>query len=166
MDSVWKIPLTDLKGQIWSLGEHQGDVLLICNTASECGFTKQYSSLQSLHDRYSDKGLTVIAFPCNQFGGQEPLESKANQVFCEQNFGVTFRINQKIEVNGKSSHQIFEWLKSEAPGILGNKSIKWNFTKFLVDRQGQVFDRYAPITDPLKLEEKIKALLTNNDASS
>ena len=159
MDDIWNYSLTDLRGETWSLGDHKGDVLLISNTASKCGFTKQYSSLQSLHDRYKHAGLVVIAFPCNQFGGQEPLDSAENLVFCEQNFGVTFRVNQKIEVNGPSSHKIFSWLKSEAPGMLGHTPIKWNFTKFLISREGQVVDRYAPVTDPLKLEDKIKELL-------
>ena len=166
MRSIWNIPLTDLKGEAWSLSEFSGNVLLICNTASQCGFTKQYKGLQTLHERYSEQGLVVIAFPCNQFGAQEPLDSEQNLTFCERNFGVSFRVNQKIEVNGESARQVFEWLKTEAPGMLGNQSIKWNFTKFLVNRKGQVVDRFAPVTDPLKLEKKIKALLMQNDTSN
>jgi len=165
MQSIWNLPLTDLRGETWSLSDYRGNVLLICNTASQCGFTKQYKSLQKLHECYSEQGLIIIAFPCNQFGAQEPLDSEQNLTFCERNFGVSFRVNQKIEVNGESTHQVFEWLKAEAPGVLGNQSIKWNFTKFLVNRKGQVVDRFAPVTDPLRLEEKIKALIINNDTS-
>ena len=164
--NIWNIPLVDLKGESWSLSEYSGNVLLICNTASQCGFTKQYKGLQILHKRYSDQGLSVLAFPCNQFGAQEPLDSEQNLMFCVSNFGVSFRVNQRIEVNGESTHQVFEWLKAEAPGMLGNQSIKWNFTKFLVNRKGQVLERFAPITDPLQLEKKIKNLLMENDTSN
>ena len=165
-ENVWNIPLLDLKGQNWSLSDYLGNVLLICNTASKCGFTKQYKGLQTLHELYSEAGLSVIAFPCNQFGGQEPLDSQRNLEFCEHNFGVTFRVNQKIQVNGENTHKVFDWLKTEAPGMLGNQSIKWNFTKFLVNRKGQVVDRFAPVTEPLKLEKKIKELLSDNDTSN
>ena len=164
--NIWNVPLVDLKGEGWSLSEYSGNVLLICNTASQCGFTKQYKGLQTLHERYSDQGFSVLAFPCNQFGAQEPLDSEQNLTFCESNFGVSFRVNQRIEVNGESTHQVFEWLKAEAPGILGNQAIKWNFTKFLVNRKGQVLERFAPITDPLQLEKKIKNLLLENDTSN
>ena len=158
--------IESITGENIDLSLYKDKVVLLVNTASKCGFTKQYKGLQTLHERYSEAGLSVIAFPCNQFGAQEPLDSQQNLEFCEHNFGVTFRVNQKIQVNGENTHEIFDWLKTEAPGMLGNQSIKWNFTKFLVNREGQVVDRFAPVTKPLKIEKKIKDLLSKNDTSN
>lgn len=158
-NSIWQIPLRDLKGLDWKLDDYRGNVILICNTASKCGFTPQYGDLQKLHEEFVDKGLSVFAFPCNQFGQQEPLEGVAIQNFCELNYGVSFRVNQKVEVNGEHEHPIFTWLKNEAPGILGNSAIKWNFTKFLVDRSGLSIKRYAPMTNPTSLRKDITKLL-------
>ena len=133
-------------------------MLLIANTASKCGFTPQYKELEELHKKYKDQGLKVLAFPCNQFGKQEPGSNEEIKNFCEINYGVTFDVFEKVDVNGENTHPVFKYLKEQTGGILG-KSIKWNFTKFLVDKNGNVIDRYAPTTTPLSLEGKIKELL-------
>ena len=138
--------------------EYKGNVLLIVNTASKCGFTKQYAGLQALYEKYKDQGLEVLAFPCNQFGHQEPGDDAAIKNFCTDTFGVTFPMMAKIEVNGEGAHPLYKELKKAQGGLLGNE-IKWNFTKFLVDREGRVVDRFAPQKEPRALEEKIKALL-------
>ncbi|MNP47049.1 Hydroperoxy fatty acid reductase gpx1 [compost metagenome] len=138
--------------------EFKGEVLLIANTASKCGFTPQYKELEELHKKYKDQGLKVLAFPCNQFGKQEPGSNEEIKNFCEINYGVTFDVFEKVDVNGENTHPVFKYLKEQTGGILG-KSIKWNFTKFLIDKDGNVIDRYAPTTTPLSLEGKIKELL-------
>ncbi len=140
------------------LADFRGKVLLVVNTASQCGFTPQYKGLQALYERHRAQGLEVLGFPCDQFGHQEPGSDAEIASFCQLNFGVTFPLFKKIEVNGDGAHPVFKFLKDAAPGVLG-KGIKWNFTKFLVDRQGRVVDRYAPTTSPEKLEaDVIKAL--------
>ncbi len=134
-------------------------MVLVVNTASACGFTPQYAGLQALHQKYRDRGLEVLGFPCNQFGRQEPGNAGEIGAFCERNYGVTFPLFAKIEVNGANAHPLYQWLKREAPGILGTRSIKWNFTKFLLGRDGAVVRRYAPRTPPQRLEPDIERLL-------
>jgi len=146
-------------GEETSLSQFQGQVLLIVNTASKCGFTPQYKGLESLQQRYETRGFSVLAFPCNQFGAQEPGTETDIQSFCEMNYQTTFPLFSKIEVNGAASHPLFTHLKEQAPGILGSKQIKWNFTKFLVNQQGEVVRRYAPSTDPKTIAADIEALL-------
>ncbi|WP_322069328.1 glutathione peroxidase [Paraburkholderia bannensis] len=142
-----------------SLEHYAGKVLLIVNTASECGFTPQYAGLQKLYDQYASQGLTVLGFPCNQFGKQEPGDATQIGAFCEKNFGVTFPMFEKIDVNGANAHPLYDWLTGEAPGLLGLERIKWNFTKFLVDRSGKVVKRYAPVTKPDAIAADIEKLL-------
>ncbi|WP_322091907.1 glutathione peroxidase [Paraburkholderia bannensis] len=142
-----------------SLEHYAGKVLLIVNTASECGFTPQYAGLQKLYDQYASRGLAVLGFPCNQFGKQEPGDATQIGAFCEKNFGVTFPMFEKIDVNGANAHPLYDWLTGEAPGLLGLERIKWNFTKFLVDRSGKVVKRYAPVTKPDAIAADIEKLL-------
>lgn len=141
------------------LGVYAGRVLLIVNTASKCGFTPQYEGLEALHRRYEAQGLTVIGFPCNQFGAQEPGDAIEIANFCSLTYDVTFPVMAKVEVNGDGADPLFQWLKAQAPGVLGTKAIKWNFTKFLVDRSGKVVGRYAPTTEPEDLAKDIEGLL-------
>ena len=142
-----------------SLEQYAGKVLLIVNTASECGFTPQYAGLQKLHEQFAARGLAVLGFPCNQFGKQEPGDATQIGAFCEKNFGVTFPMFEKIDVNGANAHPLYNWLTGEAPGLLGLERIKWNFTKFLVDRSGHVVKRYAPLTKPDAIAADIAKLL-------
>ncbi len=146
-------------GETLDLSEKAGKVLLVVNTASKCGFTPQYEGLEALWRAYRDRGFEVIAFPCNQFGGQEPGSADEIASFCDLNFGVSFPLMAKIDVNGADADPLYNWLKSEAPGLLGSKRIKWNFTKFLIDREGRVVRRYAPTDKPEKLAKDIEALL-------
>jgi glutathione peroxidase len=150
---------TSLDGRKISLRKFQGKVLLIVNTASECGFTPQYQGLEELYERFRDRGLVILGFPCNQFGAQEPGDAAAIGAFCQKNYGVTFPMFDKIEVNGPHTHPLYRWLKRSAPGLLGSEAVKWNFTKFLVDREGKVRGRYAPLTKPAVLIPEIEALL-------
>ncbi len=138
---------------------YAGRVLLIVNTASKCGFTPQYEGLEALHRRFEDQGLTVLGFPCNQFGAQEPGDAAEIANFCSLTYDVTFPVMAKIDVNGDDADPLFQWLKGQAPGVLGTKAIKWNFTKFLIDRDGQVVGRHAPTTKPEELVEAIERLL-------
>jgi glutathione peroxidase len=142
-----------------SLENYAGKVLLIVNTASECGFTPQYAGLQKLYEDYAARGLAVLGFPCNQFGKQEPGDALQIGSFCEKNYGVTFPMFEKIDVNGANAHPLYRWLTGEAPGLLGLEAIKWNFTKFLVDRNGKVVKRYAPVTKPDAIAADIDKLL-------
>ena len=158
-ESIYDFTATRLNGEQTSLQAYRGKVLLIVNTASECGFTPQYAGLESLYRDLQDQGFVVLGFPCNQFGGQEPGEAATINQFCQANFGVTFPMFAKIEVNGDNAHPLFSWLKHEAAGVLGTEAIKWNFTKFLVDRDGQVVDRYAPATKPEDIRKTITTLL-------
>lgn len=148
-----------LNGQPQSLGEYKGKVVLIVNTASQCGFTPQYKGLEALYQKYSEQGLVVLGFPCNQFGKQEPGDSAEIGAFCEKNFGVTFPVFEKIDVNGQNTAPLYQDLKQAAPGLLGSKGIKWNFTKFLLNREGDVVNRYGPRVKPEELEEAIKEAL-------
>ena len=158
MTSLQDFSATALDGQQVDFSSYAGKVVLVVNTASECGFTGQYKGLQELHDQYADQGFTVLGFPCDQFGGQEPGSEAEISEFCERNFGVTFPLFSKVEVNGDGAHPLFEWLKDSKGGMLGSK-IKWNFTKFLVGRDGKVIDRYAPTTEPEKLSKDIEKAL-------
>jgi glutathione peroxidase len=159
MSTVTDFSATLSNGNEVALGDYAGKVLLIVNTASKCGFTPQYTGLESLQKTYSANGFSVLAFPCNQFGGQEPGNEQEIESFCDLNYQTSFPLFSKIEVNGGSSHPLFTHLKSEAPGVLGSKRIKWNFTKFLVNQQGQVVKRYAPSTKPEAIAKDIEALL-------
>ena len=159
MSTVMDFSATLSNGNEVALGDYAGKVLLIVNTASKCGFTPQYTGLESLQKTYSANGFSVLAFPCNQFGGQEPGTEQEIESFCDLNYQTSFPLFSKIEVNGASSHPLFTHLKSEAPGVLGSKRIKWNFTKFLVNQQGQVVKRYAQSTKPEAIAEDIEALL-------
>ena len=146
-------------GETLSLADKQGKVLLVVNTASKCGFTPQYDGLEALWRKYGEQGFEVIAFPCNQFGGQEPGSAEDIDSLCKVNFGVSFPLMAKVEVNGAGADPLYDWLKAEAPGLLGSKAIKWNFTKFLIDRSGTVVRRYAPTDKPASLEKDIEKLL-------
>ena len=156
--SLYDFSATLNNGKETKLKQYEGKVLLIVNTASKCGFTPQYQGLQELYERYKDRGFTVLAFPCDQFGHQEPGNDKEIQSFCETNYGVGFPLFSKIEVNGPNTHPVFKYLKSEKGGLLGD-GIKWNFTKFLVDREGNVIDRFAPQTTPVRIAPDIEKLL-------
>jgi glutathione peroxidase len=160
MPSIYSFSAEPLGGGVpVSLENYAGKVLLIVNTASECGFTPQYAGLQKLYNDYATRGLAVLGFPCNQFGKQEPGDSAQIGSFCEKNYGVTFPIFDKIDVNGANAHPLYRWLTGEAPGLLGLEAIKWNFTKFLVDRNGKVVKRYAPVTKPEAIAADIDKLL-------
>ena len=159
MSTVMDFSATLSNGNEVALGDYAGKVLLIVNTASKCGFTPQYTGLESLQKTYSANGFSVLAFPCNQFGGQEPGTEQEIESFCDINYQTSFPLFSKIEVNGASSHPLFAHLKSEAPGVLGSKRIKWNFTKFLVNQQGEVVKRYAPSTKQEAIAKDIEALL-------
>ena len=159
MPSLYDISVNDIKGKPVKLSKYKGKVLLIVNTASECGFTPQYKGLEALYEKFHGKGLEVLGFPCNQFGAQEPGDEKAIEQFCELNYGVTFPMFAKVDVNGDDASPLFKHLKSAKKGILGSEAIKWNFTKFLVDRDGTVVERYAPKTEPKELEKDVRTLL-------
>lgn len=146
-------------GSEQKLSEFQGKVVLIVNVASQCGYTPQYEGLEELYKKYQSKGLVILGFPSNQFGGQEPGTNQEIQSFCRLNYGVTFPVLAKVEVNGEQTIPLYEWLKSSAPGVLGSKAIKWNFTKFLVNRHGQVVKRFAPQDKPESLAKPIEDLL-------
>ena len=156
---VYSYSVKKADGSEISLKDFQGKVLLIVNVASECGFTGQYDGLEKLYEKYSSKGFEVIGFPCNQFGGQEPGTDQQIQEFCRTSFGVNFPVMAKIEVNGAGAHPLYQYLKKEEKGILGTEAIKWNFTKFLVDRNGKVVDRFAPNDKPESLIKEIEKLL-------
>ncbi|WP_172202724.1 glutathione peroxidase [Niveibacterium sp. COAC-50] len=148
-----------LDGKPLNLADYAGKVLLIVNTASNCGFTPQYAGLEALQRQYGARGLVVLGFPCNQFGAQEPGSEAEIGAFCEKNYGVTFPLSEKVEVNGDGAHPLFKYVTKEAPGLLGTTAIKWNFTKFLVDRDGNVVERFAPTTKPEELAAQIETLL-------
>ncbi len=159
MSDLYGFSATTLDGKELSLEQYQGRVVLVVNTASECGFTPQYAGLEALYRKYRAQGFEVLGFPCNQFGAQEPGDAAQIGEFCRNNYGVSFQLFGKIEVNGAGAHPLYQWLKKAAPGILGTEPIKWNFTKFLVGRDGIVVKRYAPQTEPKTLEKDIEALL-------
>jgi glutathione peroxidase len=159
MTSLADFEAESIGGDQVSLGAFVGSVVLVVNTASRCGFTPQYAGLQQLYDRFKDQGFTVLGFPCNQFGAQEPGTAAEIQNFCENQYSVGFPMFAKVEVNGPDAHPLYRWLTNEAPGVLGTKAIKWNFTKFLLDRSGHVRDRFAPQTAPSDIASAIQALL-------
>ena len=161
MTSVHDFSAKSLTGEDVSLADYRGKVLLIVNTASKCGFTPQYAGLEKLHEELSPRGFAVLGFPCNQFGQQEPGDAQEIQNFCSLSYNVTFPMFAKIEVNGPGAHPLYEFLKSQKPGLLGIEAIKWNFSKFLVDQQGRVVERYAPTTTPASLKGDVEALLAN-----
>jgi glutathione peroxidase len=159
VETAFDFTVSDIKGKPVDLAQYKGKVLLIVNTASQCGFTPQYKGLQELHERYKDKGLVVLGFPCDQFGHQEPGQNEEIGSFCELNFGVTFPLLSKIEVNGSGAAPVYKHLKKAAKGILGTESIKWNFTKFLVSRDGQKVIRFGSKTKPEELVKEIESQL-------
>jgi glutathione peroxidase len=158
MPTLSDFKATALDGHEQDLADYQGKVVLVVNTASQCGLTPQFSGLESLYEKYVDEGLVVLGFPCNQFAGQEPGNADEIGAFCQQNYGVSFPMFDKIEVNGENTHPLYQWLKTEKGGILGD-AIKWNFTKFLVGRDGQVIKRYSPTTEPEKIASDIEDAL-------
>ncbi|MBB3105238.1 glutathione peroxidase [Azomonas macrocytogenes] len=158
-DLLLDIPVTTIKGEQKILADFGARVLLVVNTASKCGFTPQYQGLEALWQQYKDRGLVVLGFPCNQFGKQEPSDEGSISQFCELNFGVSFPLFKKIEVNGAGAHPLYVELKKRAPGLLGSQSIKWNFTKFLVDVESKTIKRFAPTTKPEELKVEIEAVL-------
>lgn len=159
--TIYEFSATNNRSEEVSLSAYKGKVMLIANTASKCGFTPQYQGLNDLYKDLQAKGLVVLGFPCNQFGEQEPGSDSEISEFCELNYGVSFPIMSKIDVNGADAHPLFDYLKAQAPGLLGTKKIKWNFTKFLVDQNGKVLKRYAPLTKPEAIRADIEALLGN-----
>jgi len=159
MTGIYEFSATTLQGETKKLSDFRGEVLLIVNTASKCGFTPQYEGLEKLYENLHGLGFEVLGFPCNQFGKQEPGTASDIGVFCQKNYGVSFPMFAKIDVNGEAAHPLYAFLKREKPGILGTRDIKWNFTKFLVDRAGAVVARFAPATKPQAIESRIRALL-------
>ncbi|TKH05560.1 glutathione peroxidase [Peribacillus simplex] len=157
--SIYEFGVNKINGETISLEEYRGKVMIIVNTASKCGFSPQYDDLQSLYVQYKEDGVVVLGFPCNQFLNQEPGDDLEIDSYCKLNHGVTFPMFAKVNVNGKEAHPLFSYLTENAPGVMGSKSIKWNFTKFLIDRDGNIVSRYAPKTKPLEMEEDIKKLL-------
>jgi len=160
--TIYDFSVTTIDGEEQSLAAYRGQLLLIVNVASRCGFTPQYAGLESLYRRHKEKGLTVLGFPCDQFGHQEPGDEQEIKSFCSLNYDVTFPLFAKIKVNGEEAHPLYRFLKSEQTGLLGSESIKWNFTKFLVTRKGQVMKRYAPTDSPDDIEKDIIMLLTDS----
>ncbi len=159
MSNVYDYTATTITGKDKPISDFKGQVILVVNTASKCGLTPQFKGLEALYETYKDKGLMVLGFPCNQFANQDPASDDEISQFCELNYGVTFPMFAKIDVNGDGAHPLFKHLKTAAPGLLGSEAIKWNFTKFLVDRNGKVVERYAPTTEPEKIAKDIEKLL-------
>jgi glutathione peroxidase len=159
MGSIYEFSAKTATGESRSLADYRGKVLLIVNTASKCGFTPQFEGLEELHEKYAGKGLAILGFPCNQFGHQDPGSNAEILEFCQLKYDVKFPMFARIEVNGANAHPLYKHLKKEAPGLLGSEGVKWNFTKFLVDRDGNVVERYAPTVAPKELEKKILELL-------
>ncbi len=159
MESAYDFEARSLAGQPVSLADFRGRVTLVVNTASKCGYTPQYDGLQALHRRFEARGFAVLGFPCNQFGAQEPGTSNEIATFCDSRFSVTFPMFEKVDVNGERAHPLWKFLKGERPGLLGTEGIKWNFTKFLVDREGRVVRRFAPATKPEDIAADVEALL-------
>ena len=158
MEKIFDFKALTSKGKELDFSQFEGKVMLIVNTASKCGFTPQFAGLEALHQKYKDKGLVVIGFPCNQFASQDPGTDSEIEGFCQLNYGVTFQIMKKIDVNGENTHPVFRFLKDNSKGVLGSK-VKWNFTKFLVAKDGKTIKRYAPVTKPEKLEKDIEEFL-------
>lgn len=159
MDNVFAFNVIDINGQNVALESFRGNILLIVNTASRCGFTPQYKGLENLQQKFKAKGFAVLGFPCNQFGQQEPGNSGEIAEFCDLNYHISFPLFEKIEVNGPKNHPLYQYLKTQAPGLLGSQAIKWNFTKFLIGRDGKVIKRYSPFTTPASVSTQIEKLL-------
>jgi glutathione peroxidase len=159
MQSIYDISADDIDGKPRSLAEYKGKTLLVVNVASKCGFTPQYKGLEEVYRRHKDKGLVVLGFPCDQFGHQEPGDADEIKSFCALNYDVSFPMFAKVEVNGAGAHPLYQYLKKEAKGLLGSEAIKWNFTKFLVDKHGKVVARYAPTDTPASIEKDVAPLL-------
>ncbi|MBL8380086.1 MAG: glutathione peroxidase [Burkholderiales bacterium] len=159
MPSLHDFSAESLAGKPVKLSRYKGKLVLVVNTASQCGLTPQYKGLEALYGKYRERGLEIVGFPCNQFGGQEPGTAEEIGAFCERNYGVSFPMMAKVEVNGEGAHPLYKWLTSAAPGFLGSEAIKWNFTKFLVGPDGAVIKRYAPQTDPADLARDIEGAL-------
>lgn len=157
--SIYEYSATDIRGNEVSLADYRDKVMLIVNTASKCGFTPQFEGLEKLHQEMQDDGLVILGFPCNQFGAQDPGEDGQIEEFCQLNYGVSFPMFSKIEVNGRGTHPLYKYLKKEAKGLLGSEKIKWNFTKFLINRDGQVVARYGSVDKPSAIKKDIKKLL-------
>ena len=157
--SIYEFSATDIKGQDVSLSDYQDKVILIVNTASKCGFTPQFEGLENLYKELEQKGLVILGFPCNQFGNQDPDGDGQIEEFCQLNYGVSFPMFSKIDVNGSDAHPLYTYMKTQAKGLLGSKTVKWNFTKFLVNRDGQVVERYAPNDKPESIKADILKLL-------
>ena len=155
----YHLTLTTISGDTIPLGDYRGKVLLVVNVASKCGYTPQYEGLEALHRRFRERGFSVLGFPCDQFGHQEPGNAEEIRSFCSLEYGVSFPLFEKIEVNGANAHPLYKYLKHEAPGVLGSEAIKWNFTKFLVDREGKVVRRYAPTDTPEKIGKDLAEVL-------
>lgn len=159
MTTVYDFEAQTIQGTTVPLGQFKGKAILVVNTASACGFTPQFAGLEDLHKTYGERGLAVLGFPCNQFGAQDKGSNEEIASFCQLNYGVSFPMMAKIEVNGSGAHPLYQWLMNEAPGLLGTKAIKWNFTKFLIGKDGQVLKRYAPTDTPASLARDIEAAL-------
>ncbi len=159
MDNLFSFTVKSAQGTDYNLSQHQGKVVLVVNVASKCGFTPQYSGLEELYKKFGSEKFMIIGFPCNQFGAQEPGSDSEIQEFCQMNYGVSFPVMSKVEVNGSDASPVYTWLKKSAPGILGTEAIKWNFTKFLVGKDGKVIKRYSPQTEPAEIESDIQAAL-------
>jgi glutathione peroxidase len=159
MPSVYDFSATTIDGEQQSLAEYKGKAMLVVNTASKCGFTPQYAGLEKLYRKYQDKGLAVLGFPCDQFGHQEPGDENEIKNFCSLSYDVSFPMFAKVEVNGGKAHPLYQFLKKEAKGVLGTEAIKWNFTKFLIDKNGRVLRRYAPTDTPESIEKDLAAAL-------
>jgi len=158
-NNIYQFSANNNLGELVPLSTYQGKVMLLVNTASACGFTPQYQGLQALYQQYQTKGLEILAFPCNQFGKQEKGDDSEIKQSCDLNFNISFPLFSKVDVNGENAHPLFDYMKNEAPGLLGSKSIKWNFTKFLVNNQGKVVKRYSPTTKPADIASDIEAML-------
>ncbi|WP_308418299.1 glutathione peroxidase [Iodobacter fluviatilis] len=159
MSNIGDFSVQGIAGETVDLAQYAGSVVLVVNVASQCGFTPQYEGLQALYERYKDRGLVVLGFPCNQFGAQEPGNEAEILDFCTTKFNVSFPLFAKVDVNGENAAPLFTWLKGEKPGLLGIEAVKWNFSKFLLDKQGKVVDRFAPMTKPEDLSAEIEKLL-------
>lgn len=166
MTTLYDFTVDSLQGQPVNLSDYRGKIVLIVNVASKCAFTPQYRSLEGFFNHYEDKGVVVLGFPCNQFGGQEPGSAEEIAEFCSLKYEVTFPMFAKIDVKGDNAHPLYQWLTKEKPGIFGSEAIKWNFTKFLIKRDGSIYQRYSPTTTPQEINKDVNALLAQDKAAA